>query len=86
MLVRDNESGNMCDYLDREYYSKPENFDDYRQILEDALRYYEPDSFERKSAAEQLANLEKALADIPHQRTVITFSRGACALDLGFAR
>jgi galactokinase len=82
ILVRESESANMCDYLDREYYSRPENFDDYRQILEDILRYCEPGTFERDSAAEQLANLDRALASVENQRTVITFSRGACALDL----
>ncbi|MDH7600917.1 MAG: galactokinase family protein [Armatimonadota bacterium] len=81
ILVREKDSEEMCRYLDREYYSKPGNFDDYRQILTDALRYYEPGSFEHDSAAEQLANLDKALASIENQRTVITFSRGACALD-----
>ena len=82
ILVRESESDQMCRYLDREYYSRRDNFDDYRQILEDALRYYEPGTFERDSAAEQLANLDRALASIENQRTVITFSRGACALDL----
>lgn len=82
ILVRDSDSEAMCEYLDREYYGKLENFEDYRQILDDALRYYEPDSFERISAAEQLENLDRALATIPEQRRVITFSRGACALDL----
>ncbi|MBP6965225.1 MAG: hypothetical protein KBC96_12555 [Armatimonadetes bacterium] len=82
ILVRDTDSQGMCEYLDREYYGKLENFEDYRQILDDALRYYEPDSFERMSAAEQLDNLNRALSSIPEQRRVITFSRGACALDL----
>ncbi|MCX8052845.1 MAG: hypothetical protein N3B12_03470 [Armatimonadetes bacterium] len=82
ILVRDSESEAMCRYLDREYYSKRENFDYYRQILEDAIRYYEPGTFERDSAIEQLANLDHALSSIENQRTVITFSRGACALDL----
>jgi galactokinase len=82
ILVRERDSLEMCRYLDREYYGKLENFDDYRQILEDALRYYEVDSFERGSAAEQLDNLNRALQSIPEQRRVITFSRGACALDL----
>jgi len=82
ILVRENESEAMCKYLDREYYGKLENFEDYRQILVDALRYYEADSFERMSAAEQLENLDTALASIEEQRRVVTFSRGACALDL----
>ena len=85
ILVRESESDEMCRYLDREYYSRRENFDDYRQILEDALRYYETGTFERDSAAEQLANLDRALASVENQRSVITFSRGACALDLRFA-
>ncbi len=83
ILVRESESRAMCEYLDREYYSRRENFDEYRQILQDALRYYEPDSFERMSAAEQLQNLEHALDAIQDQRRVITFSRGACVVGLG---
>lgn len=82
ILVRDADSKAMCEYLDREYYSRRETFDDYRQILEDALRYYETDSFERMSAAEQLHNLDRALENIEEQRRVITFSRGACVVDL----
>ncbi len=85
ILVREKYSEEMCHYLDREYYSKPGNFDDYRQILTDALRYYEPGTFEHDSAAEQLANLDKALSSVENQRTVITFSRGACALDFRLA-
>jgi galactokinase len=84
ILVREKDSDAMCEYLDREYYGRPENFDDYRQILEDAVRYYKNDTFERDSAQEMLQNLDKALASIQDQRRVVTFSRGACALDLGF--
>jgi len=83
ILVRDNDSDAMCQYLDREYYGKRENFDDYRQILEDAIRYYRNDTFERESAYEMIQNLDNALATIHEQRRVITFSRGACALELG---
>ncbi len=82
ILVRENESEAMCQYLDREYYAKRENFDDYRQILQDAVRYYDADTFERVSAEEQLQNLDRALASIQEQRRVVTFSRGACAIDL----
>ncbi len=82
ILVRESESEAMCRYLDAEYYGKPENFEDYGQILEDALRYYEADSFERTSAAEQMDNLRQALRSIEDQRRVVTFSRGACVLDL----
>ena len=83
ILVRESESEAMCQYLDREYYGRLENFDDYRQILEDAIRYYDKDSFERISAEEQLQNLDTALSSIEDQRRVVTFSRGACVVDMG---
>jgi len=82
ILVRESESQAMCEYLDREYYGEPGNFEDYRQVLADAIRYYPQDSFEHSSAVEQLQNLDNALASIPEQRRVITFSRGACVVDL----
>ena len=37
---------------------------------------------ENPITAEQLENLDKALESIEEQRRVVTFSRGACALDL----
>jgi len=83
ILVREKDSEAMCEYLDREYYGKLENFDDYRQVLQDAVRYYDKNSFEHSSAVEQLQNLETALASIPDQRRVVTFSRGACVVDVG---
>jgi galactokinase len=85
ILVRENDSEAMCRYLDREYYGKRENFEEYRQILEDAQRYFAADDYERMSANERLTNLENALRSIEDQRRVITFSRGACALDLAHA-
>ncbi|HEY3298636.1 MAG TPA: hypothetical protein VGK34_08280, partial [Armatimonadota bacterium] len=83
ILVREADSQAMCEYLDREYYGKPANFEEYQQILEDAQRYFESNDYERLSAEERLGNLQKALSSIKDQRRVITFSRGACALDLG---
>jgi len=71
----------MCEYLDAEYYNKPSNFEEYRQILHDSLRYFHDNDFERVSAEERLSNLEKALSAVKDQRHVVTFSRGACALD-----
>lgn len=85
ILVREKDSEAMCEYLDQEYYGRRENFDDYRQILQDAIRYYRNDTFERDSAEEMLQNLDHALASIRDQRRVITFSHGACALDLAGA-
>ena len=82
ILVRESESEAMCKYLDREYYLMPANFEEYRQILEDAQRYFKADDFERMSAEERVRNLEHGLQNIEDQRRVITFSRGVCVLDL----
>jgi galactokinase len=83
LLVRESESAAMCEYLDREYYCKPEYFEFYRQVLEDERRFNEPGSIEYESAQERLGILNAALASIADQRRVITFSRGACAIELG---
>jgi len=82
LLVRESESEAMCHYLDREYYGRPERFEVYRQVLEDDRRFSKPGSPEYESATERLEILNAALASIPDQRRVITFSRGACALEL----
>jgi len=82
LLVRESESAAMCEYLDREYYGKPEYFEFYRQVLEDERRFNESGTIERESAEERLGILDAALASIADQRRVITFSRGACAIDL----
>lgn len=82
LLVRERESAAMCEYLDREYYLRPERFEVYRQVLEDEKRFSPEGTEEHASAIERLGILEAALANIPEQRRVITFSRGACVLDL----
>jgi len=82
LLVRESESTAMCDYLDREYYNKPEYFEFYRQVLEDERRFNEPGSIEHESAEERIGILNAALASIRDQRRVITFSHGACAIEL----
>jgi hypothetical protein len=82
LLVRQECSQAMCEYLDREYYGRPERFEVYRQVLEDERDNSEPGSPDYESAIERLNILEAALANIPEQRRVITFSRGACALEL----
>ena len=82
LLVRESESQAMCEYLDREYYGKPEYFEFYRQVLEDERRFFEPGSIEHESAEERIGILNAALASIRDQRRVITFSRGACAIEL----
>jgi len=83
LLVREEHSQAMCEYLDKEYYGKPERFEFYRQVLTDELRHSQPGSMDFDSAQERLTILDHALANITEQRRVITFSRGACALKLG---
>lgn len=81
LLVRQDKSAEMLHWLDEEYYLRPERFEVYRQVLEDDRRNSEPGSPDYLSAEERLQILEHALQNIPEQRRVITFSRGACALD-----
>lgn len=83
LLVRESESDAMCEYLDREYYGRPELFEVYRQVLEDERRFCAPGTPEYESAEERLQILNAAFQSLPDQRRVITFSRGACALELG---
>lgn len=82
LLVRESRSAEMCEYLDREYYSRPERFEVYRQVLEDDRRFSQKGTPDHGSAIERLAILESALANIAEQRRVVTFSRGACVLEL----
>ena len=82
LLVREEHSHAMCAYLDREYYRKPERFEYYRQELIDNMRFSTPGSKEFESAHERMQILTHALANVQEQRRVITFSRGACALQL----
>lgn len=82
LLVREDQSRAMCEYLDREYYGKPEYFEYYRQVLEDERRFNEPGTIEHESAEERIGILDAALASIRDQRRVITFSRGACVVEL----
>ncbi len=80
ILVREKDSQAMCEYLDREYYGKPERFEYYLMVLNDEMRFSEPGEWEYESARERLDNLNKALASVKNQRRVVTFSHGACAL------
>jgi len=78
IMVREDLEGEFCRYLDREYYGKAENFDRYRSAL---------DALQGSAAREMKLNLERALEDFPEQRRAVTFSRGACILELNrFAR
>lgn len=82
ILVREGSEDDLCDYLDREYYGKPELFSDYRSTL-DALESGSPEgSIEHKAASEMRSNLDHALSHPSDQRRAVTFSRGACIVDL----
>jgi galactokinase len=82
ILVRAEHSKAMCDYLDREYYGKPECFEYYRMVLTDDIKFSEPGSIERESAEERLENLDNALAAVSENRRIVTFSHGACAIHI----
>jgi len=82
LLVRESDSDAMCEYLDREYYGRPERFEFYRQVLQDESRFSAPGTIEHESAEERKQILDNALANIKEQRRVITFSRGACPIEL----
>lgn len=78
IMVREGLEGEFCRYLDREYYGKSENFDRYRSAL---------DALQGSAAREMKLNLERALENFSDQRRAVTFSRGACILELNrFAR
>ena len=81
ILVRAEDSQAMCEYLDREYYGRPESFEYYRMVLTDDIKFSDPGSIEHESAVERLANLDHALSAIPENRRVVTFSKGACAIN-----
>jgi len=81
ILVREESAKDMCDYLDDEYYSKQEYFEQYRQILADEMTENLKDSFEYEMSKERLDNLNKELSLPGHCKRVF-FSRGACVIDV----
>ena len=85
LLVRDRDSRAMCEYLDREYYGRPESFEYYRMVLTDDIKFSEPASPDHESALERLENLDRALDSITENRRVVNFRRGACAFNYSFS-
>ncbi len=77
IFVREENAKDMCKHLDKYYYKNLATFEEYRLILEDALKYFVEDKYETESAKERLRNLDYALSHIDEQRRIITFSRGA---------
>lgn len=82
IMVREGTERAFCEYLDREYYSRPENFMQYRETLADLELVSDAGSWECAEAEDMKRNLEQALANIPAQRRPVTFSRGACVVDI----
>ncbi|MHB0998346.1 MAG: hypothetical protein ACYC27_03790 [Armatimonadota bacterium] len=78
ILVKEGSEDEFCRYLDSAYYGKPEHFTEYRKVL-DAL---ENDPSARDTAVEMKNNLDSALADVSGHRRAVTFSRGACIVDV----
>ncbi|MFA6292151.1 MAG: hypothetical protein WC637_10235, partial [Victivallales bacterium] len=52
LLVRERDSRAMCEYLDREYYGRPESFEYYRMVLTDDMKFSKPASPDYESAVE----------------------------------
>lgn len=82
VMVRAGFEDEFCRYLDEEYYGRAENFLHYRAVLEKLESNSRSGSPEHQAAQEMKLNLENALRQITKQRRVVTFSRGACAIDL----
>jgi len=81
ILVREGSGEAFCEYLDEQYYGKPENFQRYRATL-DRLESASPEgSPDRETAREMIRTLEESLGSIPDQRRVVTFGRGACIVE-----
>lgn len=82
ILVREGYEDDFCRYLDKEYYHKPNYFNEYRSVLDRLESESDPNSSEHVIAVEMKANLLRSLQDTSKLRRAVTFSRGACVLTL----
>jgi hypothetical protein len=73
IMVREGCEQDFCKYLDEHYYGKPENFSIYRELIS---------SLDSELGSSLMANLDAALHDKQSLRRVVTFSSGACAVDV----
>ncbi len=82
MLVRANDVEAFCRHLDKHYYGKPENFAEYRERLRRLEQNSGKGALVRKAVTDMMVNLENALRYPSDQRRAVTFSRGACLVEL----
>jgi len=82
LLIRAEDEDAFCWYLDKHYYGKLENFTAYKAVLDDLECSSAEGSPERKAALEMRINLDNALKYPADQRRGVTFSRGACIVEL----
>ncbi len=73
IFVEEDKAPAMVEHLDRHYYGVGSGFDAYRTTLDEL-----GDPAVQK---EMRQNLDDALANVPLQRRIVSFSRGACVLD-----
>lgn len=81
-LVRSEDEESFCRHLDRHYYGKADNFARYREMLDALERDSVEDTPAHKAAVDMKINLHNALKYPSDQRRAVTFSRGACIVEL----
>lgn len=82
IMIRDGYEDAFCEYIDENYYRQVNNFDEYRKTLDDLAKDNAENSSEWMMAKEMKQNLESALSGYRNYRRAVTFSRGACAIEL----
>ncbi len=73
IMVRNGFEHNFCEYLDSRYYNDENNFKVYREVIS---------SLDSELSSSLMANLDAALHDKESLRRVVTFSSGACPVDV----
>ncbi|MBP6965659.1 MAG: hypothetical protein KBC96_14785 [Armatimonadetes bacterium] len=82
LLIRAQDEEAFCEYLDKRYYGSADNFAEYRWALDELEETSEDGSPGHKAALEMKINLHNALKYPSEQRRAVTFSRGACVVEL----
>lgn len=82
ILVRTGDVEAFCSYMDRQFYGSPENFTEYREALDHLENAHGEGTPPHKAAVDMKINLLNAIRYPSEQRRPVTFSRGACILEL----